>query len=471
MKLLSALFLLFILSLQSLYASDNKPVRGALCLIRADQQILLVQEVITNKLSLPGGTIEKGEPPELAAQRETWEETGLKVSPDKLLGMTDSAYIFNCVLQEQLTAYQYQDASHSRTVPLWTFPHYGVEVRRVFLVPPEFVQSQQYRYPQQWSGIVKDFFQATEQPAQYIEDLTQQASLIELEQLQFLTRLQSLIADNFKNNQVQWLQFTESLSSIAVFSLVIALALLVLGLHFTLRLMLICAVSIWLVVISRNNFAIARPFEYLPSVRLGAGFGFSVPDLTIVIATVISLLLLKEVPTKKGSGQGIVAAKSYKFLLLVAFACYGLLQFYLGNQFISGILISLLPGYLMVNLFCLAENKGALASEYPQNPLLWLLIAFVSAALTYYSYSAEVAHICLSAFVIAILLYATKNPRIAPFSLIRGVIILGAIVVLYLIVSSVTEKVSYSSFYVSLAELTYTPVFICLLWLTFVRKA
>ena len=57
---------------------DN--LAGALCLVRADDQIVLVDEIITGQLSLPGGTIVSGEPAYIAAQRETWEEAKARVS-------------------------------------------------------------------------------------------------------------------------------------------------------------------------------------------------------------------------------------------------------------------------------------------------------------------------------------------------------------------------------------------------------
>lgn len=202
MRLLYALFLFIVVSLQNLYASD-KPVKGALCLIRADQQLLLVKEVITNKLSLPGGTIEKNEAPELAAQRETWEETGIKVRADRLLGMTDSAYIYNCATEDRLIAYQYQHSNHYRTIPVWDFPHYGVEVRRVFLAPPEFVYSEQYRYPEQWNGIVRDFYSATDQQVSYISAMTETAPLIQKKELQFINLLHSALPEGVKTSALQ----------------------------------------------------------------------------------------------------------------------------------------------------------------------------------------------------------------------------------------------------------------------------
>ena len=66
-------------------------VRGALCIVRNNDRILLVSEIVTGKLSLPGGTIENNENPRLAAQRETWEEAGLVVNVGSELLRTRTA--------------------------------------------------------------------------------------------------------------------------------------------------------------------------------------------------------------------------------------------------------------------------------------------------------------------------------------------------------------------------------------------
>ncbi|MBO0180612.1 NUDIX hydrolase, partial [Vibrio parahaemolyticus] len=72
-------------------------VKGTLCIVRADDKLVLVHEVLTDKISLPGGTIIDGESPQVAAQRETWEETGIVVTVGEELGRTDTAVFYDCI--------------------------------------------------------------------------------------------------------------------------------------------------------------------------------------------------------------------------------------------------------------------------------------------------------------------------------------------------------------------------------------
>ncbi|MCV5752727.1 NUDIX hydrolase, partial [Escherichia coli] len=54
---------------KSVSVASLNGIKGALCVVRADDKLVLVHELLTNKLSLPGGTIIDGESPEIAAQR------------------------------------------------------------------------------------------------------------------------------------------------------------------------------------------------------------------------------------------------------------------------------------------------------------------------------------------------------------------------------------------------------------------
>ncbi|MGA7731245.1 MAG: NUDIX hydrolase N-terminal domain-containing protein [Chloroflexia bacterium] len=53
-------------------------------------RILLTQRKDNRKWCMPGGLADVGEPPSKVAVRETWEETGLRVKPVKLIGVFDS---------------------------------------------------------------------------------------------------------------------------------------------------------------------------------------------------------------------------------------------------------------------------------------------------------------------------------------------------------------------------------------------
>ncbi|MCV5261784.1 NUDIX hydrolase, partial [Escherichia coli] len=90
---------------KSVSGASLNGIKGALCVVRADDKLVLVHEILTNKISLPGGTIIEGESPEIAAQRETWEETGLAVTVGNELGRTSTAILFDCVSDSEVIAF------------------------------------------------------------------------------------------------------------------------------------------------------------------------------------------------------------------------------------------------------------------------------------------------------------------------------------------------------------------------------
>ncbi len=61
------------------------------CTFNKNGEVLLQKRADCNKWGFPGGAIELGETPEMAAKREVKEETGLDVEVNKLIGIyTDS---------------------------------------------------------------------------------------------------------------------------------------------------------------------------------------------------------------------------------------------------------------------------------------------------------------------------------------------------------------------------------------------
>lgn len=82
----------------SAYAqTEQEAIKGGVCVVRVDDKVVLVHEILTKKLALPGGRVERGEDPAITAQRETWEETGLVVSVKRELGRYDDAIFYDCV--------------------------------------------------------------------------------------------------------------------------------------------------------------------------------------------------------------------------------------------------------------------------------------------------------------------------------------------------------------------------------------
>jgi ADP-ribose pyrophosphatase YjhB (NUDIX family) len=66
------------------------PKVAAVCVIARDGRVLMIRrgtDLGYGLWSLPGGFVDRGEVVESAAAREAWEETGLEVSVDGLLGL------------------------------------------------------------------------------------------------------------------------------------------------------------------------------------------------------------------------------------------------------------------------------------------------------------------------------------------------------------------------------------------------
>ncbi len=53
-------------------------------------RLLLVQRADSGQWCMPGGAADVGEPPSAAAEREVWEETGLRVRARELIGLYDN---------------------------------------------------------------------------------------------------------------------------------------------------------------------------------------------------------------------------------------------------------------------------------------------------------------------------------------------------------------------------------------------
>jgi ADP-ribose pyrophosphatase YjhB (NUDIX family) len=68
------------------YQTPKVDVRGVV--FRGDQ-ILMVRETIDGNWSLPGGWADVGLTPSEVAAKEVWEESGLKVVPERLLAVLD----------------------------------------------------------------------------------------------------------------------------------------------------------------------------------------------------------------------------------------------------------------------------------------------------------------------------------------------------------------------------------------------
>ncbi|MDF2152249.1 phosphatase PAP2 family protein [Vibrio sp. CAU 1672] len=340
-------------------------IKGALCVIRADHKLVLIHEVITNKISLPGGTIQEGEPPELAAQRETWEETGLVVTVGDELGRTDSAVLFDCVSDSEIIAYSVNNSLGGNELPVWFAPHYGIEVKSAMLLYPQELSPQQYRYPGQWRTVEEIFAVATEQPVAYVAELTGSAPSYRQLELTWIVRLQSWVK-SFSPQVQQGVHFAanliDGLTSASMLLLLFPVALARFGLSFVYRLFFAVTVTSLMVLIAQQGFALPRPHVYVSLGNLTDSYGYNLPSLPLALWFCIATFIFHR---SKTFGINQITATITALVMLIMLS-----KLYLGAAFLLDMLVGAMLGALVawhilrleakpeVNVDQLMKSKG-----------------------------------------------------------------------------------------------------------------
>ena len=157
----ACLILLLFFENVPLFAQDNAPAcrvapglelslqGNAGCLIKIDDEMLVVRHRQTNKLSPPGGTAKKGETAQCTAHRETWEETGVEVRVQRLLKSFDNQFhLFHCLAVDKAII---QDCE------LQVPDAYKPEISEIFCLDPALSSQEDWRFPKQLPDIQEAF--------------------------------------------------------------------------------------------------------------------------------------------------------------------------------------------------------------------------------------------------------------------------------------------------------------------------
>lgn len=113
---------------------NHQPAKSAGCLSVEDGKLLVVQGM-NNKVSIPGGSSNPQEPAHCTAHRETWEETGLNVTPTQLIRVFDNGFhLFECQADSD--------------TPLSEPPFY-LEIKQAMWLRANDFDQFQWRFPEQ----------------------------------------------------------------------------------------------------------------------------------------------------------------------------------------------------------------------------------------------------------------------------------------------------------------------------------
>ncbi|WP_373417275.1 NUDIX domain-containing protein [Vibrio sp. D449a] len=365
-----------ILGVTNASAQEQLPdnLAGALCLVRADDQIVLVDELITGQLSLPGGTIVSGEPAYVAAQRETWEEAGLAVTVGDVLGYTDGAVIFDCISDSEIISYDTKNELGGFELPIWFAPHYGVEVSRAMLLAPQTLDASEYRYPEQWGMIVEMFGRASDQPVTYVSELVGAAPAIHQAELSAITMLQNGI-NSLPSLIGNTILATNLFAQPWIFIIILPLVAWHFGRNFALKFGFTLISVTLLTLIAHQGFGLPRPHAYLPTLKLVESSGYSFPSMLAGIW--VSLTSLAVWKLKKLDDQKAWMWIGIGLLWITLFKAYS------GSAFFSDVMMgAVLGGLATWHIVRLDAKPDVNISELLSSRSVWWGLVVISIVLT-----------------------------------------------------------------------------------------
>lgn len=426
--------------------------KGAVCIINADNQIVVVDEILTGKVSLPAGTIGADELPQVTAQREAWEETGLVVTVGEELARNQKAIFYHCVSDSEIIAFQQQDKREGRVLPNWFAPHYGIEVSSARLIDPKQLNVADYRYPQQWP-LVQDLFAKTApQSVNYVSNLFEAAPGYNQVELQWIASLQSWVAhlDSRVSSFVDsflltGLVFTSSWWLL----LLLPICYGYFERNFTLKLLFTLIITTLLVQVGQLGFAQPRPYVYLPLLEKGTQVGFGLPNLAIALWAVVITMLLKRTRLwsfNKGS-MVCIALLGWLSIALV----------YSGSAFVLDCLAGLLLGWLCAwHMTRLDRQIGVESEQLFQQKGVWLLAMTASGILLLWWQTPMLLTLALMTTVILLIMMCVRLPeRVSMRSMMVLILLL---VVCSLALAGLHKQVDSSNLYALLVDGLHWPL-------------
>ena len=126
---------------------ESSLLGNAGCLIKIDDEMLVVQQCQTNLLSPPAGTAKEGETAQCTAHRETWEETGVEVRVGRLLKTFDNGFhLFHCMAVDEAII---------RNSELQVPEAFRQEICEILFLNPTLSSEKDWRFPVQLA-VFKD---------------------------------------------------------------------------------------------------------------------------------------------------------------------------------------------------------------------------------------------------------------------------------------------------------------------------
>lgn len=160
--------------------------RFAVCLLRVEDRVLLVQDRLSGRYGLPGGYVDTGETADVAALRELYEETGLRGEITADLGPLGDGYAYAC-----RTTSPIDWVASSGDINLLAAPDRGREIIRARLADQTLLRSLPPRFSAE-TGWLQQWTQIADSPARRVPNFVASASALHQAEWPWLVRWQAL---------------------------------------------------------------------------------------------------------------------------------------------------------------------------------------------------------------------------------------------------------------------------------------
>lgn len=327
---------------------------GSVCVIRHDNKMVMLSEVITQKLSLPGGYIDPGNTAEEAAVREALEETGLVVSIDKLLQYRGRAAIYSCVTDTPILVSSQVDHRNYTVVASWFAEHFGKEVRRVYLIDPNKMDNDEYRYPDDANLLAKWIKNTPNSEITVYSDLSDKVNALHRFELTLMNDFQQWVKS--QSTTVQSLfdvtMTVVNLPGEAYFLLFVAMV--VIAFYGPMALLQLFVMLIGVIFISsllKHGIASPRPFYIVPELQQTNAYGYSFPSGHTLTATVLWGMLWCFIREKNGAAKIPKNISLFSLFIVLMIVGQAVARVWYGVHYMSDTIVSIILGIAVVILW------------------------------------------------------------------------------------------------------------------------
>ncbi|WP_083228422.1 bifunctional NUDIX hydrolase/phosphatase PAP2 family protein [Veronia pacifica] len=360
-------FTAIFISLPVMSGNDTSP-KGAVCLVAdSNGRVLMAKDYLTGRFAMPGGGIDDNETPEQAALRELYEETGLKGRIINRLDADGEAAIFNCQTLSPIPTYEMDGKGY---VASWFSPHFGREIKAVYLLPTHYYPPSDFRFPKQVDAFpiwLQDSKPSQLNVTQHFSELAT-PFLAEHAQLnRYVQESVNSLPETIASVTDTFIRWASGFGSTYLYVLLVPFALLTGGAKRLVSTALMAVITILSVYGLKLFFGVPRPLYLFPDLGLSAANGFSFPSGHTTNAFAIWLTVSSWFST----------TRSYRWILLLALsaaALTALSRVYLGVHYVMDIIAGAGLGTLIFLSCQKMANLSVLKWGSIFNPITWITL-------------------------------------------------------------------------------------------------